>query len=317
MRTRALRGCLIVVFAICVILLENIGSVAKKREKPQPNAKQSQQQPEADKRGTIDAPFIIKSLPAEKNHQEADDEARDKNDKRWNDRATIFVAIATAVILILQLIVFGWQAHRLKQTIQAMKTIGADQSRDMRASIAVAKESAEAAMKSARVSEIALESAETPYLYPTVMTACKHKEWLLFSYAFENFGRSPAIVREIYDGPTLSSGLPAAIGFPPPQSNLGKSYVVAVGKHSPDRNMAISFPIGDGQNAAVWLMGQVRYSDVFGNQFLSGFCFSLNPVSVAFTTYGGAGYNYRRKLTDQERQIAETRDADPLVAAAP
>jgi hypothetical protein len=203
-----------------------------------------------------------------------------------------------------------------KETAE-LRRIADEQRVDLSRSIAAAEQSATAAMKSARVSEIALESAETPYLYPTVMTACKHGELLLFSYAFENFGRSPAIVREIYDGSILSSGLPAAIGFPPPQSNLGKSHVVAVGKHSPDRKMAISFPIGEGQNAAVWLMGQVRYSDVFGNQFLSGFCFALNSASGAFTTYGGAGYNYRRKLTDQERQIAETRDADPLVAVAP
>jgi hypothetical protein len=151
MRNCALRGCLIVVFALCFILLENIGRVAQSRVKPQPNTQQTQQQPQADKRGTLDAPFVVKPLPTEKNQQEADEDARDKSEKRWNDRVTIFVAVATAVILIFQLIVFGWQAHRLKQTIVAMKKIGADQSKDMQASIAVAKESADAAKKSADV----------------------------------------------------------------------------------------------------------------------------------------------------------------------
>jgi hypothetical protein len=147
MRNRAARGCLI---AFC-FLLENIWRVAQSRVKPHPNTQQAQQQPQADKRGTLDSPFVVKPLPAEKNQQEADEDARDKSEKRWNDRITIFVAIATAVILILQLIVFGLQARRLRQTIEAMKKIGADQSRDMQASIAVAKESADAAKKSADV----------------------------------------------------------------------------------------------------------------------------------------------------------------------
>jgi hypothetical protein len=38
----------------------------------------------------------------------------------------------------------------------------------------------------------------------------------------------------------------------------------------------MGIPIVGDTNAAAWLIGQVRYSDVFGNQFLSGFCFALN-----------------------------------------
>ena len=164
-RNRALRGCLIIVFAVCVILLENIGSVAKKPVKPQPHAQQSQQQPEADKRGTLDAPFIVKPLPAEKNQQEADEDARDKSEKRWNDRITIFIGVATAIILIFQLIVFGWQAHRLKQTIEAMKKIGADQSRDMQGSIAVAKSAANAARDQVSLSREALIMTERAFVF--------------------------------------------------------------------------------------------------------------------------------------------------------
>jgi hypothetical protein len=44
------------------------------------------------------------------------------------------------------LIVFGMQARRLRQTIVTMKKLGENQSVDMQASIAVAKDSAEAAI---------------------------------------------------------------------------------------------------------------------------------------------------------------------------
>lgn len=190
MRNCALRGCLIVVFAFCFILLENIGRAAQSRVKPQPNTQQTQQQPQADKRGTLDAPFVVKPLPTEKNQQEAEEDARDKSEKRWNDRVTIFVAVATAVILIFQLIVFGWQAHRLKQTIQAMKKIGADQSRDMQKSIAAAE-------KSAEIAERAVIAAHRPWVKVDIQVGGPiiynvNGANFTLKYILKNIGHSPA-----------------------------------------------------------------------------------------------------------------------------
>jgi hypothetical protein len=148
MRNRALRGCLVLVLAVFCVFLENVGSIAKELIKPPANSAQAQKIPEADKRGTLDAPLIVKSIPSEKSQQETDDDARKKDEKRWNDRVAIFIGIATGIILFLQLIVFGWQARRLKQTIDTMKDLGSKQSDDMHASIAIAKESADAAKKS-------------------------------------------------------------------------------------------------------------------------------------------------------------------------
>ena len=90
----ALKGFLIIGLAFSFILLENIGCVAKKRVKPHADTVHSQQIPQADKRGTLDAPFIVKSIPAEKSQKETDEDTRDKVDKRWNDRVTIFIGIA-------------------------------------------------------------------------------------------------------------------------------------------------------------------------------------------------------------------------------
>lgn len=324
MRNRALRGCLIVVFAVCVILLENIGSVAKKRIKTQPNAQQSQQQPEADKRGTIDAPFVVKPLRTEKNQQEADEDARDKNEKRWNDRITIFVAVATAIILFFQLIVFGRQARRLKQTIEAMKKIGADQSKDMQGWIAVADKSADAALKSAFVAEQALYGTEAPFIFiiiaatdgNTIVTVTspqgvEYPEHV--SYMFHNYGRSPAIIREIYLVCIASEGVPSPCPFPPLQTNLFKSEIVGPGnssKSEPLPQIASCLP-NDGKShqwASVFAYGLVRYADVFGNHYLSGFCYAFNAICNRFYAIGGANHNYRRKLTEDENREAEERD---------
>lgn len=322
MRNRAARGCL-----IFLSLLASAATLAKSND-PIPSPPEIRK-PEQSKPGEPEAPaqknqdrtaipsLTIKEAPAQKAQKESAENAKEADSKTYTDWWMVWLTGILAFVAFLQLVVFGLQARRLRLTIETMEKIGEKQSADMQASIATAQSAADAAMKAARISEIALDSAETPYLYPIVRQFSKEDGdgSSPFSYAFENFGRSPAIVREIYDGSVVSRGLPAVIGFPPPQSNLGKLYVVAAGKCSPWRNMKIQI-VGD-TNAAAWLIGQVRYSDVFGNQFLSGFCFAINSVSLAFAAYGGAGYNYRRKLTDQERELAETRDADPLVAAAP
>src|SRR5438132_12066924 len=52
-----------------------------------------------------------------------------------------------------------------QQTIEAMKKIGTDQSRDMQASIAAAQSAADAAKKSATVAEDALTVLEKPYVF--------------------------------------------------------------------------------------------------------------------------------------------------------
>ncbi|MGI8568387.1 MAG: hypothetical protein ACR2KT_04630 [Methylocella sp.] len=154
MRNRAIRGCLIACIALLIIAFsKDVGSVAKERIHPTDHNKQSQQIPEADKRGTLESPLIVKPLHTDKNEEESADDARDKNEKRWNDRVTFFIGIATGLILLLQLFVFGWQAISLRRTITTMKELGKQQSADMQAFIAIAKESADVARKSVEVFE--------------------------------------------------------------------------------------------------------------------------------------------------------------------
>jgi hypothetical protein len=225
MRNRAIRGCLIVVLAFSFILLENIGCVAKKSVEPHADTVQSQQISQADNRSTLEAPFIVKSIPTEKSQQEAEEDARDKNDKRRNDRVTIFTGIATAVILALQLFVFGWQAPRLKQTISTMKELGKKQSDDMRASIAVANDAALAANRSADVAENALIAGQGAFVFVkncmfngiTDATTNRIIHWKV-NVTWENSGQTPTrylklrINREA--PPLRNSVLPDEFTFP-------------------------------------------------------------------------------------------------------
>jgi hypothetical protein len=59
------------------------------------------------------------------------------------------------------------------------------------------------------------------------------------------------------------------------------------------------------------VVGQARYADVYGNQYISGFCYALNEHSMKFRAVGGSDHNYRRKLTEEEKREAESRDIIP------
>jgi len=328
MRNRAVRGCLIVVFAVCVILLENIGSVAKKSVKPQPNAQQSQQQPEADKRGTIDAPFIIKSLLAEKNQQEADDAARDKNDKRWNDRATIFIGIATAVILFLQLGVFSWQARQLRQTIVTMKELGKIQSADMQASITAAQSAADAAKKSAKVAEDALTVLEKPYVFidrkiKLIKSIGETKEFktqnpdfvchIGVQYFIINHGRTPAITKTLYATMLIVANIPehrTITGTPEIPPAIGMAQGIPDGPLMCLSNEAATVAICDEilrGDKFLFFYGQISYRDVFSYEYLTGFGWRYFVKANIWNPEGGKEYNFHMNVSQEPTKKAPFR----------
>jgi hypothetical protein len=190
-----------------------------------------------------------------------------------------------------------------------------------------AKQSADAATKSAGVAEQALYGTEAPFIFiiiaPTdgkaIVTVTspqgvKYPEHV--SYVFHNYGRSPAIIREIYLACIASEGMPGPCPFPPLQTNLFKSDIVGSRSSSqpePIHQIASCLP-NDGKShqwASVFAYGNVRYADVFGNQYLSGFCYAFNNHSNRFYAIGGANHNYRRKLTEDETREAEKRDSLP------
>jgi hypothetical protein len=138
--------------------------------------------------------------------------------------------------------------------------------------------------------------------------------WYFAEFVIHNYGNSPAIVLEIYQYCIRSRGMAELIPFPPPQSNLQQTLVVGGMKES--QPLVMEFPMGgipedskDGiASEVIWVGFQLRYRDVFMNQFISTFCLAYNQSRATFSAYGGPKYNNRRKLTDEERRIAEARD---------
>lgn len=137
------------------------GHPPQKLIKQQTNPAEKENPPNPDKRGTAEFPLVVRPLATEKTQQETEEDARDRYDKRWNDGATLVIGFGTLLILTVQAIAFFVQAIRLQQTIEAMKKIGAAQSRDMQASIAVAQSAADAARIGADAAKLAAETTSS------------------------------------------------------------------------------------------------------------------------------------------------------------
>jgi hypothetical protein len=91
-------------------------------------------------RGTEGAPLVVKVLPNQKTAEESANEEYDRKEKTSSDWWLIGLTGVLALVGGLQLVTFGIQAHRLKQTVDAMQ----GQSADMKFSIAESSRSANA-----------------------------------------------------------------------------------------------------------------------------------------------------------------------------
>lgn len=94
----------------------------------------------ANQRGTENSPLIVKVLPTPKTAEEAANDKQDRDEKTASDWWIIKLTGALALIGALQLLVFGYQALKLRQTVHSMNA----QSEDIKRYTAEAARSANA-----------------------------------------------------------------------------------------------------------------------------------------------------------------------------
>jgi hypothetical protein len=123
----------------------------------------------------------------------------------------------------------------------------------MQASVAVAERAAKAAELSAKTTELSLLSAEILYLYPVVRPhGIKVENFKiqgfefgndLITYCLKNFGRTPAVITEVFAAIRLSFGMPPPIlpGPPNPFFSLVFTKRKRFGRHAvfDDRDRAV------------------------------------------------------------------------------
>jgi hypothetical protein len=216
-----------------------------------------------------------------------------------------------------------WDAG--ERQLRALNDSADRQSADMQASVA-------AAQRSADIAEKALLSVEIPYLYPFVrqhgfITNVSQFTKVLavnsfdfgndfIKFYFKNFGRTPAEITEVQSILIPSMGMPRP--YPAGERNLNRlsgQIVAADGGESQDFPQSFDKTMFDALSGQIprfrleivnfWFLGFVRYSDVFENEYVRGFCLAYSPMTNRFYPVGGDGFNYRKKTKSGGQPVTE------------
>jgi hypothetical protein len=241
--------------------------------------------------GSAQSPYFIQVMPGAKSAQQRQEEAEDREEKKYSDRWLVrwtFALFAATIGLILATGILGYFAWR--------------QSRDM-------QESIDAAKRSADVAERALTELEAPVVEIKIRdTGLKLGEVDgRLAFSFVNYGRTPARILEFDDAiesvplgeapippdPTGKRGRAMPYGiFTPPNGGECEEYGKIV-----LRSNLTGPPAGPyrSESRAMFFVGYVTYSDIFNNVFTVGFCLLYDPQRARWVFRGDEKYNYHRK----------------------
>jgi len=162
-----------------------------------------------------------------------------------------------------------------------------------------------------RISERALTELERPFVFVRFDQAGLQGRgqgqlgWNgNFVASFVNHGRTPAMLTELLDQypATLGTDMPAPID---PTTQRGRDLPVGA-LSAPEvpftieTNPIAEFP-GAVLNANFWntqrlyCIVYIRFRDIFGKRYITGFCGLFDPLQNRFILWGGDGYNYTRR----------------------
>ncbi len=136
-------------------------------QKPSNKNQTFQQSPKTEKQGTQDSPFVVKVLPTPKTPEEAKDDKNDRDTKTANDRNLVYLTGILALVGLGQLIVYGYQAKKLRETVES----AGEQSAAMERHIEEAARSADAMENIAKTIEAGNKAVMRAYLTAVIGVA--------------------------------------------------------------------------------------------------------------------------------------------------
>lgn len=262
---------IIILIPLTLILLF-IGMVtginAELPSKPKEETTGSQQKAGRNQRGSDQLPVVVKIIPTEKNEVETEKAAKEKEEKTSNDKRLIRFTGWLAFIALLQLLVFAWQARRLRQTVEATK------------------EAAEAAKNTAE----SLTHVERAYVFVTIDppkvepiydNERGHEGLFYFNtdIVVWNYGKTPAVINKIHWVISLRE---AAIPSELEESEIPPGLILGSDKFN--RIPILLRILSDEERKQIitrripaYCCGRVEYEDVFHGSHVTGFCWEYRP----------------------------------------
>jgi hypothetical protein len=217
-----------------------------------------------DVRGTEPSPLIVKAALA-KSAEEVAKDNQDRAERQVSDRRTLWLSGITAVILTLQLVVFGLQAHRLQQSIKEMK-IATEATKTAAHAAETTVETMNATARRQLRAYVAIDDS----LINRVDQQAQPEAVI----TIKNYGQTPAYQFAVSTQMALVSSFDEALPVPEPDSILGH---LAPGAEFTVRLSAL-FTISNAQYAqlpngavSIFVYGIIRYVDTFGKHHFTRF----------------------------------------------
>jgi hypothetical protein len=214
-----------------------------------------------------------------------------------------FLEHPTEWLLVLFNLLLALYTARLYHATNGLVKAAAEQSHDMKASIAVSAAAAKAAQQSADAatqSAQAVLSIERPVLYIKGITPDYTSDHITAEYVIENLGRTPAILQESSIWLRAYDVLPDTPDYTTPR--VWSDRVVFQKEEINDGSWAF-LALEDRENydaragnIQLYFIGYLRYADVFGHRRITGFCYRIRRGGLIDTIEkaGLERYNYDR-----------------------
>ncbi len=275
-----------------------VKSAAKSEEKAFDHKKQTT----TDKRGTKGFPAVIEIEKSSVIRVETTDKTekhRDYTDSEW---WLVYLTGALAAITFFLAFYTGLLYRATVKLGKDAKTTGDRQEIEVKNSLAISKQAADAATQTVET----MRDADGPYLFPEYLRFKIRDGRPTFVYTFRNYGNTPAVLNHFQDLMTFDplaehpffdqdlTARPERENVIPPKGDYTEIYA--------------GFPIGVSYEQFVsrvnggeklHLIGRARYEDIFGRKYTKYFCMNIAPTHmpnvVRFWIAGGKPFNRLEK----------------------
>ncbi|SRR6266496_1808502 len=295
-----MRSLTLVALSLFLVSQHPIPTPAEVKEPEQQQSSTTQKSAANDQQGTEQLPLVVKILPSMKTQAEADQDAKDREDKTANERRSLYLTGFLALTAFLQLLVYGFQSYFLKQTVES----AGEQSKAMDRHIGEAARSATAMEDIADKIQAGNKAILRAYLTVVVGEAIfQERREGQGDLKFEarpnllNTGNTPA--RKVHiqiAADVLPVPIPEDFGYPLPEVGPDAKDAGTVGSHQtytmaatvknfvPDGEVT-SIKEGTGKVLCVW--GRLTYEDIFGEAHFTNFAQSITwfPDNKVFGYY--------------------------------
>lgn len=293
---------------MAIVLAVLFAGVANSSEKPNLKTTEPKSSAETEQRGSDKNPFTVKVLPSPDADTKATQEEKYRYEKSAQDEklvdATIWLVRITGI---LALCTGGlwWATYRLARDAKRTAT---QQATDMRTSLAIAKTSADAALKTAKN----METADRAYMkmtheLPGIMFN-ETKSLFQVTLRIENCGKTPASVSDVRLGVTILEHGEPLPRFPlysdPPFDETHYGFLVPNDFFFHKRHFPTGTAIEEVRVSAkkLWIHAYVDYRDTFGQRYRAGYARTYEPVidngerdNLLFVIEGYNNYDRQRQ----------------------